>query len=211
VPPATLDGIGKGTISAAPKAVKATPLTAAGRPRIVFIGAEFCPYCAAERWAIVQALSRFGTFSGLSTTRSSDTDVYPGTATFSFHGASYTSATIAFTADEVETRTGAPLDPPSAADTTLWQTYTGKPGSFPFLDIAGRYVVTAPSFDPGVLKGLTAQQIAAQLADPSSKVAQAVDGTANVLTAAICKATNGTPATVCSAAGVTAAGSALSG
>ena len=28
----------------------------AGKPEIVFVGAEYCPYCAAERWPIVMAL-----------------------------------------------------------------------------------------------------------------------------------------------------------
>jgi thiol-disulfide isomerase/thioredoxin len=62
-----------------------------GKPLIVYIGAEYCPYCAAERWAAVIALSRFGTFTGLGQTHSSSSDVYPDTATLSFHGAVYAS------------------------------------------------------------------------------------------------------------------------
>lgn len=211
VPAATLTSIGKGTIVAVPKSVHDAPLTSGGKPQVLFIGAEYCPYCAAERWAIVQALSRFGSFGNLASIHSSPTDVYPNTATFSFHGAAYHASTIAFVSREVETVTGAPLEVPTSAQVALWQRYTGKPGSFPFLDIAGRYVVTGPSFDPGVLKGLTAQQVAAQLADPASPVARAVDGAANVLTAAVCKATNGQPASVCSAPGVTAAATVLGG
>ena len=42
-----------------------TPLTNSGKIVIVYVGAEYCPYCAAERWAIVTALETFGTFSGL--------------------------------------------------------------------------------------------------------------------------------------------------
>jgi hypothetical protein len=211
VPAATLNSIGKGTLTTAPGAVHDTALTSGGKPQVLFVGAEFCPYCAAERWSIVQALSRFGQFSGLKSIHSSPTDTFPNTSTFSFDGAGYTSPTIAFTAREVETVTGAPLQAPTAAETALWQKYTGKPGSFPFLDIGGRYVVTGPSYDPSVLKGLTAQQIASQLANPTSPVAKAVDGTANVITAAICKATNGQPTAVCNAAGVRTAAKALSG
>jgi len=40
---------------------------------------------------MIIALSRFGTFSGLSTTHSSTTDEYPGTPTFTFYGSSYRS------------------------------------------------------------------------------------------------------------------------
>jgi hypothetical protein len=56
----------------------ATPaLTSAGIPRVVYIGAEYCPYCAAQRWAMVVALSRFGTFSALGASESSTTYVFP--------------------------------------------------------------------------------------------------------------------------------------
>ena len=32
-----------------------------GSPELFYYGAEYCPYCAAERWSVVIALSRFGT------------------------------------------------------------------------------------------------------------------------------------------------------
>src|SRR5438309_707950 len=40
-------------------------LTFAGKTEVLYIGAEYCPYCAAERWSLVVALSKFGSFSGL--------------------------------------------------------------------------------------------------------------------------------------------------
>jgi hypothetical protein len=67
--------------------VTGAPLTSGGTPRVLYVGAGFCPYCAAVRWPLIVALSRFGTFSGLSTTRSAVTDgaghpePYPATAT----------------------------------------------------------------------------------------------------------------------------------
>jgi len=210
VPASTLDAIGSGTASTPPKAINAAPLTFNGRPEILYIGAEFCPYCAAERWALVQALSRFGSFNGLNIVHSASNDVYPNTPTFSFHGSQYSSDTVSFVSRELETVTGASLEHPTSAESALWKRYTGQ-GTFPFIDIGGRYVVTAPGYDPAVLKGLTAQQISAELADPTSKVATAVDGAANVITAAICKTTNGAPASVCNAAGVVAAAKTLGG
>ena len=42
---------------------------------------EYCPFCAAQRWAMVSALSRFGTFSGLKTIHSSSSDADPNTPT----------------------------------------------------------------------------------------------------------------------------------
>jgi hypothetical protein len=210
VPASTLTAIGSGTVTKAPTAVHDADLTLGGKPEVLFIGAEFCPYCAAERWPLVQALSRFGAFSGLKTVHSASNDVFPDTSTFSFHGATYSSDVVAFVGHELETVSGASLDKASSAETSLWKKYTGQ-GSFPFLDIGGHYVVTTPSYDPGLLKGLTAAQIAAQLADPTSPVAKAVDGAANVITAAICTVTGGAPTAVCSAAGVVAAGKRLGG
>src|ERR1700751_1082336 len=100
VPASTSDkiGAGGGQGSGKPKAVtNGTPLTANGKPEMLYMGAEYCPYCAAERWAMIQALSRFGTFSGLSAIRSAAKDgagqaeVYPNTATWTFVNSSYTS------------------------------------------------------------------------------------------------------------------------
>lgn len=210
VPAATMTAVGAGTSAGKPKAAGGPALTIGGHPEVLFIGAEFCPYCAAERWPLVQALSRFGTFSGLKTVHSASNDVYPNTATFSFYGATYRSDVVSFTGREVQTVDGKSLEQPTAAETTLWKKFTGQ-GSYPFLDIAGRYVFTTPSYDPGVLGGLTATEIASQLADPTSKVAKAVDGAANVLTAAICQATNNAPASVCTAPGVIAAAKTLNG
>jgi hypothetical protein len=36
-----------------------------GKSLVFFMGAGFCPFCAAERWAIVEALKNFGTWEGL--------------------------------------------------------------------------------------------------------------------------------------------------
>jgi hypothetical protein len=59
---------------------------------VLYAGAEYCPFCAAERWALATALSRFGTFTNLGTTASAGGQEYaPNTATLSFHGATYTS------------------------------------------------------------------------------------------------------------------------
>src|SRR5207344_3398549 len=66
VPASTLATVGKG--STVPRSIiplNGSPLTSGGKPEVLYIGAEYCPYCAAERWAMAVALSRFGTFSGL--------------------------------------------------------------------------------------------------------------------------------------------------
>ncbi len=58
-------------------------------------------------------------------------------------------------------------------------------GAVPFLDIANRYILAGAQYNPQVLAGLSAAQIASQLSNPSSPVAQAIDGSAQVIVAAI--------------------------
>lgn len=176
----------------------------AGKPLVVYVGGEYCPFCAAERWVIVAALARFGTFSGLQEMTSAATDVYPNTSTFTFINASYSSTSVGFESSEVEDRNQQPLQSPSAQVANVFSTfdrppYTSTTGGFPFLDIAGRYTLSSTSYSPQLLQGLSWTQIASQLQDPSSQVAQAIWGNANILTAAICSATGNQPESVCSA------------
>jgi hypothetical protein len=222
VPVSALNTVGTGAVTTLPKPVTgAPPLTANGLPRVLYVGAEYCPYCATERWAMVVALSRFGSFSNLGQTTSSSTDVYPSTATLSFHGSTFTSSTVSFTGVEqqgnkVVNGQYAPLDTLSAADQALVTKYDAAPyttstGAIPFIDIGNRYIIVGASYDPQVLQGKTAAQIAAALSDPTSAIAKGALGTANVITAAICAITNQKPAAVCNSPGVQAAVKALAG
>ena len=77
----------------------------AGKPIMLYVGAEYCPYCAAERWSMVVALNRFGSFSNLSIISSSSTDAYPNIPTFTFYKSSYSSPYITFQPVEVKTGT----------------------------------------------------------------------------------------------------------
>jgi hypothetical protein len=210
VPAATLDAVGSPASDVLPSRVgNGTVLRGAdNKPLITYVGAEYCPFCAAERWALAVALSRFGTFSNLSGTHSSDSDVYPDTQTLSFYGSSYTSPYVDFQAVEEASNqqvggTYQTLQTPTAAQNALLAEYDAQ-GSIPFLDIANRYVVTGASFSPQVLQGLSRSQIAAQLDDPSSAVAQAIDGTANDITAAIASVTGNQPSSVGNSAAIAA-------
>lgn len=216
VPPSVLDKVGVGTAQNLPRTVSAPALTADGKPEVLYVGAEFCPYCAAQRWGVAVALARFGTWKGLGTTASSPDDVYPSTPSLSFHGATLTSDVVAFRGYETTDVQRQPLDTLPAADQKVFDTYDGPPylpagakGSIPFLDIGGTRIVGGASTDPQLLAGKTPQQVAAALSDPGSPIAQAVDGTANAVTAAVCAATGGTPKDVCTSPGVTAAARAL--
>jgi hypothetical protein len=125
----------------------------------------------------------------------------------------YTSSYISFTGKETSSNQAvnggyAPLDTLSAADQALMNKYDPN-GSIPFIDIGGKYLISGASYNPAVLQGKTQAQIGAALSDPNSAIAKSIDGTANVITAAVCASTGGTPASVCSAPGVTAAAATL--
>ncbi len=203
------------------------PMTLDGKtPAMLYYGAEYCPYCAAERWAMAAALARFGTWSGLKITASSHTDLDAITHTFSFYGASLTSSYIHFTA--VEQYTNIPtsggqgyttLQSPTKAEAAILTKYSSSkynPNastsggiSFPFVDINNVLLFSGASYDPGILAGQTWSQIAGNLSDASNPATQAIVATANYMTAGVCAASNNQPAAVCTSPGVEAANKAL--
>ena len=212
VPASTLATVGAGSVTTPPSSLaNGTPLTSGGKPEMLYIGAEYCPYCAFERWGMVVALSRFGTFKGLSTTHSSSTDQFPNTPTWTFYKSSYTSKYVAFSSVEETTNQLAsngqgyvPLQSPTAAQEALIGKYDAPPyvpaaskGAIPFVYIGGKYMITGASALPSVLTGKSWASIASSLKDPGNAVAKAVDGTANYITAAICKTTSNQPSSVC--------------
>ena len=212
VPSSTLDSIGSGGAYAKTVSpITAAALTSGGKPEILYMGGEYCPYCATERWAMVQALSRFGTFSGLHGIHSSSTDVYPSTPTLTFYGSHYTSKYLTFTPVETAGLTdGSTLQTPTSAQDKLFSKYDYPPyvsaseeGAIPFLDLGGKYLIHGAQYNPQVLQGKTWSEVAAALSDKSTAIAQGADGAANILTAAICKVTNDQPASVCSSPAIT--------
>jgi len=231
VPTSVFNRVGIPTTAnlAAPSVVSGQPpMTIDGKtPAMLYYGAEFCPFCAAERWGIVVALSRFGTFSGLKVTASSLTDTDAGTRTFSFYHSTYTSKYLSFFPIESETNIPAPgggytaLQNPTPAEEKVIAKYSqppfvqaspdATPGSvsFPFVDIDNKVIISGATYSPGILAGLSWSQIGATLDQPSNPIAQAIIGTSNYISAGICAATGGHPGSVCSSSGVQVAAKAL--
>ena len=200
LPASEFDQVGLGSATNVLTKVSGTALKGAGgKPLVFYFGAEFCPYCAAERWAIIVALSRFGTFTGLKTTTSSSTDVFPNTPTFTFHGVTYTSDFVEFQSVEVSDRQQNPLETPTAAQQALISSYD-QADTIPFIDFGNRFALPKPSYMPDVINGMTWEAIATALTNPESSQAQAIVGSANLVTAAICVLTANQPATVCTPA-----------
>jgi thiol-disulfide isomerase/thioredoxin len=206
VPASTLKTVGKGsalTYNAKPMIPITGPaLTENGKPEVLYMGAEYCPFCATERWAMAEALSRFGTFTGLKFIHSDPTDVYPNTPTLTFYKSTYTSKYVAFTPVEETTVSKQTLQTPTAAQDALDAKYdvppnTSEAGSIPFVDIGNKFMLSGAQYDPQLLQGKSWAQVAAALKDPSNPIAQGADGAANTFTAAICRLTNNLPATAC--------------
>ena len=217
VPAATFDAVGAGTAQPGFKVNTGAPhISASGKPKVLFVGAEFCPYCAATRWGLVAALSRFGTFSGVGLTASAGDDFAPNTPTLEFYQSSYTSQYVDFTPYETQTVERAPLQTLSGDDNATFTKYDAPPftasdqaGAIPFIDFGGVYFNYGAPFDPRGLDGQTHINIAHAMHVASSPFAKAIDGSANWYTAAICAMTNQQPGNVCSSAGVQAAAAKL--
>jgi hypothetical protein len=217
VPAATLDTVGKGAIPAftqgkLPFAPGSGPaVTSGGKPEMLYIGAEYCPYCAAMRWPMAVALSRFGTLTPLHGIHSTSHDVYPSTATLTFYKSGYHSNYLAFTPVETMTVDKTTLQNPTNAQNAIWARYEPNPQTrgFPFVAFSNKQVMKGYFYNPAVLQGKSWSQIAAALKDPTSPVAQSVLGAANYITGAICQMTNNQPANVCNSAAVTAVKSGL--
>jgi hypothetical protein len=223
VNPSVLDTVDTGGVHSPFQLIKNSGSTApsplvgpTGKPEFLYIGAEYCPFCAAQRWAMVVALSRFGTFSQLYETTSSSTDVYPNTPTFTFYSSLYkkplyTSQYIDFVAVEtlgnVQNADGSypTLQKLTSEQQQLFNTYDAPPyttqaGSIPFIDVANKFVAIGlgSGFSTQDLSGMSWSDIANSLSSGGSTASQHILGTANYMTAVICLATNQQPASVCS-------------
>jgi thiol-disulfide isomerase/thioredoxin len=216
VGPSVQNAVGTPSSVTAPSIKTGQPaLTIDGKPGAVFVGAEFCPYCGAERWALIMTFARFGTFSGLYETTSSPWDTDPSTPTFSFVHTKYTSKYVDF--DPVEAvgndttglGTRQNLDTPSKLQQSLWNKYDSPGNSFPFVDIGNVAIIDNPSYDPALLAGLDQSQVASQLSNSKNSATQAIVGTANYMTAAVCNITKQQPAAVCSVTAVKKAAKSL--
>ena len=205
--PQLFSTVGAGSVSQSVKGTfvrtKNSPpvLTAAdGKPEVFFLSGEFCPYCAAQRWGIIAALSRFGSFSTLIPVIASEGNV----PTYTFHGSRYSSQYLHFTPVEVSDNNQPPrsLETLTPEQQKIVSTYDAPPyttsvGSFPFTNVANQRISTGAFYSYSLLVGHDYPDIVDQIKNPSTAISQAVIGSANYLTAAICEVTNNQPSNVC--------------
>jgi hypothetical protein len=206
--------IGSGPTSARLKLIDGTRLDSKNKVGFFYMGADFCPFCAGQRWAVLLTLVRFGDFEGLRYMASSPTDVYSNTPTLSFQHMKYKSKHVDFQAVETADRNGGKLMTPSKLQEKIVNTYDKPPytrtfGGIPFIYLDGRYLLTHPMVTPPRLSGLDWKTIAKKFADPESELFQKVMPKVNLLSAAICRLDGGSPDEVCASSGVIAANGVL--
>jgi Domain of unknown function (DUF929) len=186
------------------------------KPIVVYIGAEYCPYCAFQRWPLTIALMRFGNFSGLSYMQSSSTDILASTDTLTYYGSTYTSNYIAFQPIEAQTRTqGQSLQTVPSNYSSVFASYGS---GFPFINIANKYIIpgvmysNVGSYSDYLGSGLSGNwtKDVQNIAGGASELSSQVMSTANAITALICKVTGQVPAGVCDNPAVTAYSSGIS-
>jgi thiol-disulfide isomerase/thioredoxin len=157
-----------------------------GKPEVLYIGAEWCPFCAAERWSMIVALSKFGNFTGLRYMESTSSDTPANINTFTFYNTTYSSQYISFVGVEHEDRNHNILQPTTSQQQALWGDLTNQGDIIPFLYFDGQYYLTGAQYSPSTLSNMNWTQIASQLNNPQSKVAEQIDGAANQIIGTIC-------------------------
>ena len=220
IPADVYDQVGAGTAANPPhKPAGLSPVVVDGKPQILYVGTEYCPYCAGLRWSTVTALARFGTWEPLHVSASGAApEAFPSTATVSFSGSKYQSEHITWAGYEMSSNEKGTdgrytqLDVLPDDDLNRYVQLNSAPplpagsaGGVPFVSIGGTTLQAGGLYDLSVLRGLSAERIVDRLDNPNDPVTQGVIGGANVLTAAICEQTGGQPVDVCDSPGVKAA------
>ncbi len=180
-------------------------LERSGKPEVLYVGQESCPACAIERWGLVVALEQFGTFSNLRLGESATTE-HPFVRSFTFSGARYSSPYLSLDAVELTSDLSGPggfrplgrLTPAQARVVRDLDTR----GIAPFIDVANQFADVGATVSPDLAQGLSWSQLAASVGRPRTRSGQAIAATAEVLTAEICRATRGAPASICASAAV---------
>jgi hypothetical protein len=176
-------------------------------PVLFFYGSEFAPYAAAERWPVVLALSRFGTFDQLGLMQSSPTTAFSDLSTFTFWKVGYSSKYLILQSVERYSSlnpTGAryaSLERPDGRQSAAIASY-GSSNTAPLVDVGNHWVLSGSSYSPAVLDGMSQSEVAGTLSNPLSPMTQAMVASANEISAAICSVDGQLPGAVCESHGV---------
>ncbi len=170
-----------------------------GKLFVFFMGAEFCPYCAAERWAIVRSLQKFGQWDGLKQTISAARDEpFLNLPTYDITKATNTSPHIDLVAREIKDREFNPLQKLLKTEEKLLRKFNPKK-EIPFLLIGGRFSQIGSGFTPKIFIGHTFRQTETELKKVESEIRKTIDDEGNIISALLC--VSGLPPELCKEAG----------
>ncbi len=155
-----------------------------GKIVVLFVGAEACPYCAAESWGLVNALQQYGSLTGLAEIYSNSSESFSNIPGYGFANASLQSTKVAFW--EVETTTSSwnqKLQSLNSTENSLFQKFDSG-GSIPFVLIGGVYLHIGSSYSPAILANLNWTEVLKQ-ASSSSEIGIDVSNEASNITTVI--------------------------
>lgn len=200
--------VGTGAVADTPVRTNSTNLiTLNGTPYVVYVGADYCPYCAITRWGLVLALMRFGNFTSLHYMTSSASDVFPNTATFTFYNSSYDSRYIGFMEAETLGNVApyAKLQQLNSLETSTFDKYdlynnalpAALRGGIPFIDFGNYSTQSGAPLLPTAIQYQDWNKVISQISSANTTQSQDIIGMANVFTAQICAINGNIPASVC--------------
>ncbi len=171
-----------------------------GKLFVFFMGGEHCPYCAAERWAIVRALQKYGQWNGLKQTMSAArNEPFLNLPTYDFTEATYTSSHVEFVAREIKNREFKPLQKLLKTEEKIVRKFNPEK-YIPFLLVGGRFMQIGSGFSPKIFVGHTFRQTETELKKIESEIRKTIDAEANIISALMC--VSGLPPELCKETGV---------
>jgi hypothetical protein len=152
---------------------------------VYYLGAGFCPWCAAERWPIIEALKHFGTWEELKQDKSADrNEPFLNLPTYNFSGAKFKSDYVEFIGKEFQDRNFQDLDHFTDADNTIIDNYNLQ-GVIPFIFVGGRFIRIGSGPKPEQFVGLNNDDVKKQLEGKNTNLARAIEEEANYIAALI--------------------------
>jgi hypothetical protein len=165
-----------------------------------------------ENWPLIVALSRFGRFTGLNTSRSPEFEHIAPIDSWTFYGSHYASPYLSFVPVEQYSNVlvNAKANPDARASYRKLQQLTAAQQALfarydknrltPFLDFGNHAAQTGSGpIPPQLMTGRSWQQIAAALRRPRTELGSALLTEADSLTAEFCRLTGDRPASACPA------------
>jgi len=167
--------------------------------------------CAFERWPLIIALSRFGTFKGLENMQSATWEPYENIQSFTFRDLIYDSSYFTLKTVEYDDIFGTLLP----QYTNLGSYYAGVIKTLdplyetPFISFGNNWILNDSPVSAAVLEALSRSNISNYLTDVNNTITQDIISSANYITACLSVVTGNQPTSVCDSSGVMAAKAAL--